>query len=181
MRRLLSRSRTRVRPLHVGEEDLVRHLLEGLSEHSRRLRFHRLMPRISDDLVRQLARLDAGRVVLVAERRTRDGWQPVGLGHLSPDDPGVAELAVAVLDAHQGQGVGRQLVAALVEAARDSTHERVVALVLAGNDPMLHLLRRELPMARTRHGSDGVLHLEAGLGAWTLSTDDVLGDLMQAV
>lgn len=181
--RLLSRSRsgtrTRVRRLGAGEGDLVRHVLEGMSERSRRLRFHGPVPVVTDALARQLARVDGDRVALVAERWTRDGWEPVGLGQLAPEAPGVLELAVAVVDAHQGQGLGRRLVAELVAAATDADHDRLVAYVMGENEAMLHVLREELPMARTRHDSSGVLRLEASLGPWTLSTDNVLGDLMR--
>lgn len=142
------------------------------------LRFHAPVPRVTDTLVRQLARVGDGRVVLVAERATADGWRPVGLAHLGPEGPGLVELAVAVTDDHQGQGIGRRLVAALREAVEAAGHGRVVAHVLDGNEPVLHLLRTIFPTARTRSEGDGVLRVEAEVGGGVLSTDDVLGDLM---
>ena len=65
----------------------------------------------------------------------------------SATDPSTAELAVVVEDAWQGVGVGRQLLAQLVELAARRGVRTVTATVQADNDRVLGLVRRLLPAA----------------------------------
>jgi GNAT superfamily N-acetyltransferase len=58
----------------------------------------------------------------------------------SKDDPTVAEVAVAVIDDRQRQGVGTRLLSALAERARTEGIASFTALVLADNELMLNLL-----------------------------------------
>ena len=59
-----------------------------------------------------------------------------------PTGAGVAELAVTVRDSYQGAGLGRVLLAAIADAARQAGLDRLQATVLTANSPMLHLLQR---------------------------------------
>ena len=70
--------------------------------------------------------------------------------------PGVAEMACAVEDSHQGRGLGSLLLRHLGVLARDAGIREIVADVLAENRPMLRLLRSSgLPIASERE-SDAV-------------------------
>jgi acetyltransferase len=69
--------------------------------------------------------------------------------------------AVLVVDAYQGQGIGKRLLALLGAAAKARGIRRLGGIVLADNDPMLGLLRRHasgLEIVR----EDG--HLAVGVG-----------------
>ncbi len=57
-----------------------------------------------------------------------------------PSGPGVAELAVTVLDSYQGTGLGQLLLTRLVALARAAGIARLSAMVSLNNAPMLHLL-----------------------------------------
>lgn len=57
-----------------------------------------------------------------------------------PGHANVAEPAVTVLDAWQGQGLGRMLLRRLIEAARERGVQRFHVDVLADNAPMLNLM-----------------------------------------
>jgi len=57
-----------------------------------------------------------------------------------PIAPGTAELALTVADSYQGAGLGRFLLDALVERAREEGLDRLRAVVLLANTPMLRLL-----------------------------------------
>jgi RimJ/RimL family protein N-acetyltransferase len=59
-----------------------------------------------------------------------------------PSDPGVAEIAVAVVDDWQGQGIGRRLVTPLVERARENGFERLIAYVGPENRRVIDWLER---------------------------------------
>jgi len=60
----------------------------------------------------------------------------------STTDPTAADAAVAVVDDWQGRGLGTALLKALAARAREERVERFTASVLAGNSPMLELVRR---------------------------------------
>ncbi len=55
---------------------------------------------------------------------------------------GTAELALTVSDGYQSAGLGQLLLHTLVRRAREGGLERLRAIVLLGNAPMLHLLQR---------------------------------------
>jgi GNAT superfamily N-acetyltransferase len=59
-----------------------------------------------------------------------------------PIAPGTAELALAVQDGYQGAGMGRVLLDALIERASLDGLDRLRAVVLLDNTPMLRLLQR---------------------------------------
>jgi GNAT superfamily N-acetyltransferase len=86
----------------------------------------------------------------------------------SESDRCVAELAVAVVDDWQGQGVGGRLTAALADRARAEGITSFTALVLADNKPALNLLD-ELGRVRIVRLEFGTVELtvdlpERGLG-----------------
>ena len=59
-----------------------------------------------------------------------------------PTGARVAELAITVRDSYQGAGLGRALLTAVADTARDAGLDRLQATVLIANSPMLHLLQR---------------------------------------
>jgi GNAT superfamily N-acetyltransferase len=59
----------------------------------------------------------------------------------STTDPRSAEVAIAVVDAWQGRGLGTALLEALSDRAREEGVQRFTASVLVSNSPMLDLLR----------------------------------------
>ena len=61
-----------------------------------------------------------------------------------------AELAIVVEDAWQGQGIGRMLMAAVVEQARQHEMGVLTARILADNDRVLRLVTRFFPDACVR-------------------------------
>jgi ribosomal protein S18 acetylase RimI-like enzyme len=56
--------------------------------------------------------------------------------------PGKAEVAFAVIDAYQGQGVGSALMRHLAAISREAGLQQLVADVLPENIPMLRLFQK---------------------------------------
>ncbi|UYN93335.1 MAG: GNAT family N-acetyltransferase [Enhydrobacter sp.] len=75
---------------------------------------------------------------------------------------GTAELAFAIDDAHQGQGIATHLIGHLIGIARAAGLEKFVAEVLPGNAPMLKVLER-CGLAITTRRERGVVHLTLAL------------------
>lgn len=118
--------------------------------HSARTLYQRFFghyPELSDAMAERFATVDGhDRLALVAVDPGNEDWF-VGVVRLDRD-PGTtsAEYAAVVTDAWQGKGVGHGLTVHLLNDARSQGIDRVYALVLAGNQPMLALLKGlELP------------------------------------
>ena len=72
--------------------------------------------------------------------------------------PGQAEVAFAVIDAYQGQGIGSMLLRHLAAMAQAAGVKELIAEVLPENAPMLKVFERSgFPMTVTRAG--GLMHI----------------------
>jgi ribosomal protein S18 acetylase RimI-like enzyme len=76
--------------------------------------------------------------------------------------PGTAELAFAVVDEYQGQGIGTTLLRHLIVIARGSGLAQLVAEVLPENAPMLAMFRK---WGFTSETSGGAVHVALDLKA----------------
>ena len=97
-------------------------------------------------------------VALVAT--VEEGGKPViaGGGRYIVVNPGQAEVAFAVVDRYQGQGIGRTLMRHLVAIARGAGLQELVADVLADNRQMLKVFEKSgLPMSTRRES--GSVHV----------------------
>lgn len=124
----------RVRPADVQQ---LESFYADLSDESRALRFHGASHGIRQREAETFAAADHQRrdgFVAVADRRV--------VGHLvlEPLGNGVEELAVAVDDRIQHQGVGTLLLAAAIASARLRHVRRLVAWVMIDNVAMRRLL-----------------------------------------
>jgi len=140
--RLRNGRRATLRLLVPGDRDMYLRAFAELSPHARYQRFFERKDQLTPAEVRYFVDVDQVHhfsVVAVVGRKHPHG---VGLARCVelPGQPGVAEPAVTVLDAWQGQGLGRLLLRRLVEAARVRGVERFHVDVLADNAPMLNLL-----------------------------------------
>ena len=126
----------RLRPPLATDAEALVDFFADLSPESLRLRFHggRSVDRA---LVDHLLAPSPGRGALVAsvDRRRRPHHRRRRVR--APRDPGTAEVAFAVADAHQGRGVGTRLLEQLAVLPPRAGIERFVAEVLPENRPML--------------------------------------------
>jgi len=129
--------------LRAGDRAAVREVFDGLSEKSRRLRFHGPKPRLPEAEIDALADVGCCGREAVGAIDLRTG-EVVGIARFvqDGDDPRTAEVAFAVVDACHGHGVGGRLLGELTSLAKRDGVERFVAHVAAGNDAALALLRR---------------------------------------
>ncbi|HSN99723.1 MAG TPA: GNAT family N-acetyltransferase [Candidatus Nanopelagicales bacterium] len=134
-----------LRMIQPGDRDEVRRQFRRLSPEARYRRFHALAHDLSDDALRYLTEVDGvNHVAIVAIADSHDLKQDVGLGIgrfvRLQEEPSVAEAAVTVMDEAQRKGLGRLLLATLVEAARERGIREFRATVLAENEPIRHML-----------------------------------------
>jgi len=126
-----------IRPIERADASALSDFYARLSPESRRRRFLcfgtaplALMPEFADA---------PGFVGILHEQGPFDGGI-VAHASILPDGHGSGEVAFAVADEVQGHGVGKRLVAMVLERARSLHMARVTASTLTGNAPMRHLL-----------------------------------------
>lgn len=128
-----------LRPAGPDDAGVIARLYLDLSPDSFWRRFHCSRP--APPLVKRFASLGAGSAcVVAAPLATPD--RLAGEARFVPIDAETAELALTVRDDYQGAGLGRLLLDALVQRARDAGLRRLRGEVLASNTPMLRLLQR---------------------------------------
>jgi GNAT superfamily N-acetyltransferase len=151
-------TRVRLRTIKPADKQRLVAGLARLSPQSRYLRFFTDKERLTDGELRYLTELDGERHFAIGATRVEaDGSEGEGLGIgrfvRLPDEPEVAEPALAVVDDAQGLGLGRLLLLRLVAAAAERGVEVFRCDFLAINRGMQALLEDVSPDVRFR--SDG--------------------------
>lgn len=156
-------SRLHVRPIRPDDAPRLIDYYERLSAHTAYQRFFTVMKRLPPDWARMLAAVDyRRRLALIAERGAPPAAELVAVARYEPtDSEDTAEVALVVLDAWQGRGLGVTLLRALLEAAEARGVRRFRAYVLAENTRMLGLLRRFTDVTASKAES-GVVELSFG-------------------
>jgi ribosomal protein S18 acetylase RimI-like enzyme len=129
-----------VRPLERGDVATVSAVFERLGDQSRRARFNGPKPCLTAAELEQLAAVDQSHHALVAY--VEGDPQPVAIARLARNDHSSAEIAFAVADAYQHQGIGSALAAELIADARAAGITEITALASSDNPATLALLRR---------------------------------------
>jgi acetyl coenzyme A synthetase (ADP forming)-like protein len=132
-------STVHLRPVRGSDEGALLELFEGLGADSRMFRFFSGASDLAA-AAKELADVDyEGRYGLVA---TRGGeHRPLGHGTYIGTGPDRAEVAFAVSDELQGQGLGTILLAHLTEVAQDAGIEVFFAEILPQNHRMIEVFR----------------------------------------
>ncbi|MFO1324948.1 MAG: GNAT family N-acetyltransferase [Burkholderiales bacterium] len=153
------------RPLGIGpvtpaSRPIIEKAIARLSPETSRRRFFTPRFRLSDRELDDLTILDGvNRYAIGASVRSPEGeTEGVGVARFArmADAPAVAEVAVLVVDAYQGQGVGRMLLSRLASAGIARGIARLTGIVMRDNDPMLSLLRKYAPGVAMRRADDHV-------------------------
>jgi ribosomal protein S18 acetylase RimI-like enzyme len=136
-----------IRQLRNGDTATVAALFERLGDRSRQRRFCGAKPRLSENELALLARVDDRHHVLVGYV---DGdREPVGIIRLVRDGR-AAEIAFEVADEYQGRGIGSILARELAADARAAGIKQLTATVCGDNEPAVSLLRK---VAKSLHVS----------------------------
>jgi GNAT superfamily N-acetyltransferase len=154
-----------IRLARPEDADAVAAMHERSSERTRYLRYFSTIE--WRDL--QMQRLSGGHRGATLVAMWRDG-SIIGLGNVFPEGPleeATAEIAVLVEDAYQGCGVGRALMARMLEVAEHLGFARVAAHMIPDNSGIMRLLA-STGLTWHRSVSDGVANWVAELPAAAL-------------
>ena len=161
---LADRTRILLRPLRREDRDVYLRGFEHLSERSRYMRFFSPKNLLSEAELRYFLDVDHHHHEAVAAIDL-DSGEGVGVARFIRDveDPDVAEVSVAVVDDHQGRGLGAVLLRTIAQRARDEGVRRFRATVFADNTRMLALIRARWPHHELHRRPASVLELEFDL------------------
>jgi RimJ/RimL family protein N-acetyltransferase len=158
-----------VRSIRPDDREALADGMQRLSPQSRYRRFFSPVDDLSKSELSYLTDVDhVNHEALVAEEPITGAG--IGVARfIRLEDPQIAEVAIAVADEWQDQGVGTVLLRRLTERAREEGIRRFAADVLADNEQMLHLLN-ELGTVREKDRHLGSVEVqvelpEAGVGA----------------
>jgi GNAT superfamily N-acetyltransferase len=148
-----------IRALRPEDKAGLMAAIERTSPQSLYRRFFGVKPRFSETEVSFFLNIDfADHVALVAVVEEEGRAVIVAGGRYVAVAPGRAEIAFAVIDQYQGQGLGAALLRHLVIIARVAGIKEFVAEVLPDNTPMLQVFRKSgLALNSTRE--QGVMHI----------------------
>jgi RimJ/RimL family protein N-acetyltransferase len=149
-----------LREARPEDAPLVRLGFDQLSDRSRQFRFLRAMPRLSDDDLSFLAGAETNEVIGALDL-SGGTPEPVGMARYVrlPARPETAEVAITVIDSHQGRGLGTLLFGCLAWQAARTGLKGFVALVHYGNVQMRRLLEDLGAEIEERHGAELQYHL----------------------
>jgi len=152
-------SRIGIRALKPTDRDELLGTMSRMSDESIRRRFFAPKRHFTEREIDYYLNVDfVDHVALVAVLNA-DGQTPiVGGCRYIVTEPGVAEIAFAVDDQHQGRGIGGLLMKHLAAIARESGLRELTAEVLPSNSPMLAVFEKAALETTTRRVGD-VVHV----------------------
>ena len=134
-----------VRPIRPEDIDLETEFARKLSKETRYNRFLGGGIKLTAEMLEKFTRIDFSRdMALMATATIEEAETAIGVARYVRLADGVTcEFAITIADAWQGRGIGRKLLAMLVDSARGHGMRRIVGDVLATNTPMLRLARSQ--------------------------------------
>ena len=159
-----------VRAIRPDDRERLQAAFHGLDAESVYMRYFSYKNELSEADLDRLCEPDFHeRVVLVVTQASAAEEIIVGSGgyvaYTAADGARAAEVAFAVEEDVQGQGISGKLISVLTEIARADGIDRFDAEVLARNAAMLHVFKRSgLPM-RMEDAADGVVRVSLSLAA----------------
>lgn len=165
--KLLAAGKLRMRSISTADAERLASGFERLSSRSRRQRFFHVVNALSRDDLAALVNVDGRRHVAVGiferDSKGEDGDAiAVARYYLLDDEPQVADVAVAVVDEYQRQGLGTRLLQTLLTTAIANGVTRLKFEVLSDNRAVRKLMDRA-PSMYWLHHENGVLFAEVGL------------------
>lgn len=133
------------RPVRRDDWKIVRDGMSALSSRSRYLRFFSFISQLSDEQLQYFTAVDQyDHVAWIALARDQTAHPGVGIARFIrlPDQAGIAEFAVTVIDSYQHRGIGGVLMAILYGMAMRQGLQTLRGFVLAENRLMADWLSR---------------------------------------
>jgi acetyltransferase len=128
-----------IRAIRPEDEPLWADMIASLSTESAEYRFFGPVKQITKAMLVRYCHIDYDSEIALVAISEEPARQMLGVASLTVETPGgdEGEFAIVVRDDSQHKGLGRRLMNALIEAARDHYVREIYGHVLAANIPML--------------------------------------------
>jgi GNAT superfamily N-acetyltransferase len=152
--------RVTLRAVRIEDRERLQAAFKRLSDESRYTRFMSALQELPPRLLDHAVHPESGRELQLVAVDGEGPAQTIVAGARYSGAPGSkeCEFALAVTDEWQRVGLARQLLEALIHAARANGFERMEGYILASNAAMLGLARR-LGFARVESPEGPTVHL----------------------
>ncbi|HEX7479614.1 MAG TPA: GNAT family N-acetyltransferase [Polyangiales bacterium] len=149
-----------LRPIRPEDARMEQHFVRSLSSQAKYFRFMRALVELTPQMLVRFTQIDYDReMAFIAIAHEQREEREVGVARYVSDPDGKGcEFAIVVADAWRGKGLGQQLMAALIDAAKQRGLSTMHGEVMAENTAMLGLMRR-LGFQITPHPEDRMLTL----------------------
>jgi RimJ/RimL family protein N-acetyltransferase len=148
-----------IRALKLTDRDELLSAVSRMSDQSIHRRFFSPKPSFTDQEIAYYLNVDfVNHMALVAVLQEGGRAAIVAGARYIVSEPGAAEVAFAVDDAHQGQGIGALLMKHLAAIARQSGLRELFAEVLPSNRAMLKVFEKSGLGVSTKR-EQGVVHV----------------------
>ena len=133
-----------LRPVRPEDEPAMEEMLSGVSNDSLYMRFFGFIPRMSHEWMARFTHIDYDReIAIVAEAEIAGKRRFAGVVRLIEDAwRETAEYSILIADFFHGRGLGNVLTDYIFDIARERKIKKIVASVLSGNKPMIHMFER---------------------------------------
>ena len=133
-----------IRAMRLADEAEILQTFDRLSQDARYMRFMRTVREVNLERLRKtLASFPGSGLGIVATGPATDGIDIVGTAiFVLGGDPSACEFAITIAADYGGAGLGRTILTALIDAAKQRGLREMEGFVLASNKPMLRLAAR---------------------------------------
>ena len=151
-----------LRPVKISDEPLLKEFFYSLSEESMYQRFISVRRDIPHEVLQKFTAVDYFQKMVLVAVKEEDGKEQIsGLGQYAMNsDTYTADIALAVRDECQNQGVGKELLSHLTFLAKKQGLLGFTAEVLVGNEPVFRLFRA-MGFAVSQRNEAGVFEMKA--------------------
>lgn len=132
-----------IRPIRPEDAEIEQEFVRNLSPEARYFRFIRAITELPPEMLVRFTQLDySHEMALIAVIKEQGTWKQIGVARYEVNPDGNScEFALTVSDEHRGQGIGSQLMEAMMEAARGHGVRVVEGEVMSNNNRMLSLMQ----------------------------------------
>ncbi len=155
-----------IRPVRMNDESIVKEFFYALSDQSLFRRFMSQRKDVTHEMRQNFVVIDYTKeLIVLASIKNNQKEIVVGMGQLARENDSLtAEVAFAVRDDYQNNGIGTELLTYLTTYARREGFHGFTAEVLVENKPMLHVFEK-MGEDITRTIDSGSYHLAIRFGA----------------
>ncbi|WP_301102543.1 bifunctional acetate--CoA ligase family protein/GNAT family N-acetyltransferase [Propionivibrio sp.] len=132
-----------VRPIRPEDAEMEQAFVKNLSDESKYYRFMDTLRELTQSMLVRFTQIDYDREMALVATLTGDDGKELQIGvarYVTNPDGETVEFALAVADNWQKHGVGRKLMSALIDSARQKGYRAVVGDVLSQNTKMFRLM-----------------------------------------